>query len=72
MTDVHVPWNKLVAAAKELEVIAARYGITSALRCPVGDHMIVAEPVLPSPAQLSFRFEDGVPSRPEDVDSQSL
>lgn len=63
MTDIHVPWPKLVAAAKELEVIAARHGITTALRCPVGDHVIVAEPVRPDPNQLDlWPAEDVAPN----------
>lgn len=59
MANIEVPWNKLVAAAKELEVIAARHGIKTALTCPVGEHNIVAMPVRPDPNQLEFQFPEG-------------
>jgi hypothetical protein len=57
MNELHVPWTKLVAAAKELEFIAVKQGITTALRCPVGDNVIVAEPTRKDKNQLEFDFK---------------
>lgn len=59
MAVIQVPWTKLVAAAKELEYIAVKHGINTALVCPVGEHEIVAMPVVKDQRQQEMEFGDG-------------
>lgn len=63
MAEIHVPWTKLVAAAKELEFIAVRYGIHTALSCPAGDNTIIAMPVRPDPNQLTLNLPEPQPAQ---------
>ena len=62
VNTIEVPWDKLVAAARELEVIAVRYGIKTALTYPTPNGDIVALPVLPDKRQLELQFPIDDPS----------
>lgn len=59
MNSIEIPWTKFVAAARELECVAAKHGIRTALVCPVGDSQIVALPVVKDRKQLEMQLVGG-------------
>ena len=60
-TVIELPWTEIASMGRELEVIAVRYGIKTALTHPTPQGDIVALPVTHDKRQLDM-FETGDPS----------
>jgi hypothetical protein len=60
-TSIEIPWTEIVAMGRELEAVAARYGIKTALTHPTPQGDIVALPVIPDKRQLDL-FDTRDPS----------